>query len=112
MKSVGNSLNRGVPGENGYVESFNGKLHDELLNGELFYMLQEAQIIIEQWRGQYNTCRLHRVLGVLATSHGTPTTGRTTGGLITGGTSVSRLKGYLRIAIRRFNRDSKILAPV
>lgn len=53
----------GSPWENGYVESFNGKLRDELLNGELFYTLYEAQIIIERWRRQYNTCRPHSALG-------------------------------------------------
>lgn len=51
------------PWENGYVESFNGKLRDELLNGEVFYLLQEAQIVIEQWRRHYNTCRPHSALG-------------------------------------------------
>jgi hypothetical protein len=40
----------GSPWENGYCESFNGKLRDELLNGELFYTLREAQVLIEQWR--------------------------------------------------------------
>lgn len=53
----------GSPWENGYVESFNGKLRDELLKGELFYTLREAQIILEQWRRQYNTCRPHSALG-------------------------------------------------
>ena len=53
----------GSPWENGYVESFNGKLRDELLNGELFYTLREAQIIIERWRRQYNTWRPHSALG-------------------------------------------------
>ncbi len=53
----------GSPWENGYVESFNGKFRDELLNGELFYTLQEAQIIIEGWRRLYNTCRPHSALG-------------------------------------------------
>jgi transposase InsO family protein len=53
----------GSPWENGYVESFNGKFRDELLNGELFYTLQEAQIIIERWRRLYNTCRPHSALG-------------------------------------------------
>ena len=53
----------GSPWENGYVESFNGKLRDELLNGEVFYTLQEAQIVIELFRRQYNTCRLHSALG-------------------------------------------------
>jgi len=53
----------GSPWENGYVESFNGKLRDELLNGELFYTLYEAQVVIERWRRQYNTRRLHSALG-------------------------------------------------
>ena len=53
----------GSPWENGYVESFNGKLRDELLNGEIFYTLQEAQIIIERWRREYNTFRPHSSLG-------------------------------------------------
>jgi putative transposase len=53
----------GSPWENEYVESFNNKLRDELLNGELFYTLTETQIIIEQWRRQYNTCRPHSALG-------------------------------------------------
>ena len=45
----------GSPWENGYCESFNGKLRDECLNGEIFYSLKEAQVVIEQWRVQYNT---------------------------------------------------------
>ncbi len=53
----------GSPWENGYNESFNGKLRDELLNGEIFYTLKEAQIIIEQWRRHYNTVRPHSSLG-------------------------------------------------
>jgi len=53
----------GSPWENGYCESFNGKLRDECLNGELFYSLKEAQVVIEQWRVQYNTCRPHYSLG-------------------------------------------------
>ena len=53
----------GSPWENGYNESFNGKLRDELLNGELFYTLKEAQILIEQWRIHYNTVRPHSSLG-------------------------------------------------
>ena len=48
--------------ENGYNESFNGKWQDELLNGEIFYILREAQIIIEQWRKEYNTIRPHSSL--------------------------------------------------
>jgi putative transposase len=47
----------GSPWENGYCESFNGKLRDECLNGEIFYSLKEAQIVIEKWRVQYNTKR-------------------------------------------------------
>ena len=53
----------GSPWENGYCESFNGKLRDELLNGEIFYSLKEAQVIIEQWRIHYNTKRPHSALG-------------------------------------------------
>jgi transposase InsO family protein len=53
----------GSPWENGYCESFNGKLRDELLNGEIFYSLKEAQVVIEQWRKHYNTIRPHSSLG-------------------------------------------------
>lgn len=53
----------GSPWENGYCESFNGKLRDELLNGEIFYTLKEAQIVIENWRRHYNTVRPHSSLG-------------------------------------------------
>ena len=53
----------GSPWENGYVESFNGKLRDELLDREIFYTLTEAQILIERWRREYNTVRPHRALG-------------------------------------------------
>ena len=53
----------GSPWENGYVESFNGKLRDELLNGEIFYTLNEAKIVIEAWRRHYNTVRPHSPLG-------------------------------------------------
>ena len=53
----------GSPCENGYTESFNGKLRDELLNGEIFYTLQEARILVEQWRVHYNTIRPHTSLG-------------------------------------------------
>jgi len=48
--------------ENGYRESFNGKLRDELLNGETFYSLKEVQIVIEQWRKHSNTVRPHSAL--------------------------------------------------
>ena len=53
----------GSPWENGYVESFNGKLRDELLDREIFYTLTEAQILIERWRRQYNTVRPRSALG-------------------------------------------------
>lgn len=53
----------GSPWENGYNESFNGKLRDELLNGEIFYTLKEAQVLIEQWRLHYNHVRPHSSLG-------------------------------------------------
>jgi putative transposase len=53
----------GSPWENGFCESFNGKLRDECLNGEIFYSLREAQVVIEQWRIHYNTKRPHSALG-------------------------------------------------
>jgi putative transposase len=61
----------GSPWENGYNESFNGKLRDELLSGELFDTLREAQVLVERWRahmtsacaGHYNTVRPHSALG-------------------------------------------------
>ena len=53
----------GSPWENGYCESFNSKLRDELLNGEVFYSLAEARIVIESWRQHYNTRRPHSSLG-------------------------------------------------
>ena len=55
----------GSPWENGYNESFNGKLRDELLNGEIFYTLEEARILVERWRIHYNTKRPHSALGYL-----------------------------------------------
>jgi transposase InsO family protein len=53
----------GSPWENGYCESFNGKLRNELLNGESFYTRKEAQVITEQWRWHYNRIRPHSALG-------------------------------------------------
>ena len=53
----------GSPWENGYCESFNGKLRDELLNGEIFDTLEEAQVLIERWRRRYNEVRPHSSLG-------------------------------------------------
>lgn len=55
----------GSPWENGYCESFNGKMRFEFLNGEIFYSLLEAKILIEQWRIHYNTKRPHSSLGGL-----------------------------------------------
>ena len=52
----------GLPWENGYNESFNGSLRDELLNGELCYSLAEARVLIEAWRRHYNTVRPHSSL--------------------------------------------------
>ena len=52
----------GSPWENGYNKSFNGKFRDELLNGEIFYTLKEAQVLIEEWRLEYNTFRPHSSL--------------------------------------------------
>ena len=53
----------GSPWENGYVESFNGKLRDELLNREQMDTLREACVLIDQWRQHYNTKRPHSSLG-------------------------------------------------
>lgn len=52
----------GSPWENGYVESFHGKLRDELLNREIFYTLRETQVLIERWRMEYNQLRPHSSL--------------------------------------------------
>ena len=59
-------IERGSPWENGFIESFNARLRDELLNGEIFYTLQEAQIVIESWRRNYNTVRPHASIGYQA----------------------------------------------
>lgn len=53
----------GSPWENGYCDGFNGKLRDELPDGEIFYTFKEAQIVIENWRRHYNTMRPHSSLG-------------------------------------------------
>ena len=53
----------GSPWENGYIESFNGKLRDELLNGEIFDTILEAKVITENWREEYNKVRPHSSLG-------------------------------------------------
>jgi putative transposase len=56
----------GSPWENGFIESFNARLRDELLDGEIFYTLREAQIVIESWRRHYNTVRPHASIGYRA----------------------------------------------
>ncbi len=56
-------IERGSPWENGYIESFNGKLRDELLDREIFTTLTEARVLIEQWRREYNQVRPHSSLG-------------------------------------------------
>jgi len=53
----------GSPWENGYIESFNGRMRDQFLNGEIFYSLKEAQVLIERWRQHYNKVRPHSSLG-------------------------------------------------
>jgi transposase InsO family protein len=53
----------GSPWENRYCESFNGTLRDELLNDEIFYSLNEARIVVERWRREYNEIRPHSSLG-------------------------------------------------
>ena len=66
IKAVGAQaafIEPGSPWENGYCESFNARFRDELLNGEIFYTLMEAKIVIEQWRQHYNTKRPHSALG-------------------------------------------------
>src|SRR6476469_4613176 len=56
-------IERGSPWENGFIESFNARLRYELLDGEIFYSLAEARIVIESWRRHYNTERPHGSLG-------------------------------------------------
>ena len=53
----------GSPWENGFIESFNARMRDELLNGEIFFTLLEARVIIEMWVKHYNTIRPHSSLG-------------------------------------------------
>jgi putative transposase len=66
LKSLGTNtayITPGSPWENGYCESFNGKFRDQWLNGELFYSLGEARVLIEQWRIHFNTLRPHQSIG-------------------------------------------------
>ena len=64
-------IERGSPWENGYIESFNARLRDELLNGEIFYTLREAQIVIESWRrpSRLNRIQATSTRGVCACIH-------------------------------------------
>jgi len=55
----------GSPWENGYIESFNGKLRDEVLNREVFYSVKEAKVLVEDWRLEYNNHRPHSGLGYM-----------------------------------------------
>ncbi len=61
-------LEPGSPWENGYCESFDARLHDEVLSGEVFHSLCAAQILIEQWRKHYSTIRPHSALGYRPTA--------------------------------------------
>ena len=61
-------IDPGAPGQNGYSESFNGKLRDELLSQEAFATLAEARVLIERWRRHYNEARPHSALGYLGPS--------------------------------------------
>ena len=55
----------GNPWENGYIESFNGKLRDEILNREIFYSVKETKVLVEDWRLEYNNHRPHSGLGYM-----------------------------------------------
>jgi len=59
----------GSPWENGYIESFDGKMRDELLNCEIFYTIAEAKILIEKWKAYYNTIRPHSFMGNMTPSN-------------------------------------------
>ncbi|MBB3938257.1 transposase InsO family protein [Aureimonas phyllosphaerae] len=63
VRAMTEFIKLGSPWENGYCKSFNSKLRDELLNGEIFYSLVEARIAIESWRQHFNTKRSHSSLG-------------------------------------------------
>jgi transposase InsO family protein len=59
----------GSPWENGFCESFNSKLRDEFLNGEIFYSMKELRVLAERWRVHYNTIRPHSSLGYRPPAH-------------------------------------------
>jgi len=71
-------IEKGSPQQNAFVERFNGTMRDELLNGEQFVNLLEAQVVVGSWRAEYNQQRPHRGLGMLtpAAFAGTWTEGR------------------------------------
>ena len=56
-------IDSGSPWENNYIDSFNDKLRDKLLNGEFFTTLEEAKVLAEDWRREYNQVRPHSALG-------------------------------------------------
>jgi len=83
----------GSPWENGYIESFNGKLRDELLNGEIFETLQEAKVLIEFWKKDYNRHRPHSSLGYK------PPAPEVWGSLATSSATLRSLQGRLRLTL-------------
>ena len=114
----------GSPWENGYNESFDGKLRDELLNGEIFYSLAQAAVLVEQWRREYNTVRPHSACGGFPPApeaikpspwflrmpvlHGPPQVlGLTLGcGTALGGRSFQRVRSHARYTVTfLFQRD-------
>jgi putative transposase len=84
----------GSPWENGYCESFNGKLRDECLNGEIFYSLKEAQVVIEMWRKHYNTIRPHSALGYRPPA---PLTWITASGTLRRATELLTARSWIRL---------------
>jgi putative transposase len=84
----------GSPWENGYIESFNGKLRDELLKGEIFETLQEAKVLIESWRRDYNRHRPHSSLGYK------PPAPEAWGSLATSSATLRSLQGGLRLTLQ------------
>lgn len=80
----------GSPWENGYVESFNGKLRDELLNLEIFDTLLEVRVLLECWRWEYNCCRPHSSLVYRPPAPEAFMAAKITGGTLMGGRSLFR----------------------
>ena len=93
----------GSPWENGYNESFNGKLRDELLAREIFYTLEEARVLIERWRQSYNQVRPHSSLGYRPPAPVTNRTGKARSGLRCCGATA---RSALPSATARFNITS------